>query len=517
MNALKKIPVWSISAIMAAIFISTLCSSFVWGASTDGSAKETIVVIEVEGNGVAKVRRKSGIQTAIGKNMAINQGDIISTDANTSVEVLLLDGSIVRIGTNTDYKFEKLNENKGLLSWIFTLTKGRIRGLIEKSPDKNHVKFRVNTPTGTMGVRGTEFVLEYNPVSRLTKLFMLHGRVFFGNPSCEKNKKCKIIEAGNSSSVGSQNTEATDPQKYSTLEMLGGQPGATDGEQGANQSSNNQTINKDALSLFKDPNTISLNGLNASNSGELESIVSGAIDSLQTTQDSFLQRTAEQRKEMHKAIDDGSFSQYMNIAEGYSSQQSTSDVGLGGNSDYYSSSSSNGFNNANRFALADEIVKSSALDKALSGSGDGGSALDTNALIKEKVASAEKLFFNSATDTAKSSSTPSSASTSVSSTATTTATAATKEIDKGTEVEIKSDPKVEAAAQKVQETKKCGFFEFGCHLKKMFLPSTFTINTTSTNTKTNTSTFTKTTSSISTATKTGTAPKCDVSGGKVCK
>ena len=50
---------------------------------------------------------------------------------------------------------------------------------------------RVETPAGTVGVRGTEFVLSHDEGSGGSSLYMLEGLVAFGAQGCEKTKTCQ--------------------------------------------------------------------------------------------------------------------------------------------------------------------------------------------------------------------------------------------------------------------------------------------------------------------------------------
>jgi hypothetical protein len=60
--------------------------------------------------------------------------------------------------------------------------------MVKQNKEKKDIKFRMRTPTGTIGVRGTEFLLAYKPERKVTLLQTLQGEVLVGPADCDFTK-----------------------------------------------------------------------------------------------------------------------------------------------------------------------------------------------------------------------------------------------------------------------------------------------------------------------------------------
>lgn len=156
---------------IVAFWVGTFALPQAQAVEPDG--KELALVISVEGGGNPKIRKKAGIESVAGVNSKLLPGDRIITDKASTVSLSLSDGTIIKVGRNSEYKVESNEKVSGFMTWVFSLTKGSIRALVERSPDKKTVKFRVNTPVGTMGVRGTELIVSYNEVTNVMEVYTL--------------------------------------------------------------------------------------------------------------------------------------------------------------------------------------------------------------------------------------------------------------------------------------------------------------------------------------------------------
>ena len=86
-------------------------------------------------------------------------GDILSTPSDGRVKLLLRDRSIMDLGPSSLFKIDRLQARGGGEREVdASLPYGSLRtGVTRKLEGKSH--FKVRTPSATMGVRGTEFVL----------------------------------------------------------------------------------------------------------------------------------------------------------------------------------------------------------------------------------------------------------------------------------------------------------------------------------------------------------------------
>jgi len=93
-------------------------------------------------------------------NTPIEEKDVITTKARANIQVVFSDGTSISIGQNTNFKVQeylydeksnKANLKVGITEGTFKAVTGRIGKI---SPDK----FKLETKTATMGIRGTRFL-----------------------------------------------------------------------------------------------------------------------------------------------------------------------------------------------------------------------------------------------------------------------------------------------------------------------------------------------------------------------
>lgn len=302
--------IFSLGAFQLAFLFSISESGAI--AQTNVPEKVFALVRRVEGKGIPKIRRMQGTETVVGEKTEIYAGDKVITDENSVVEILLHDGSIIRVGIRSEFRLDSAQIKPGFLSWVFGLAKGSVRALIEKAPAQKDVKFRINTPAGTIGVRGTGLLLEHRPDSGLTSLYTMEGNVSFGAPDCEAQKTCVQVPAGAVSSIHKGDKIPKTPAKYNPHELFGmagkTAPGAAPG------SPPSADLNR--IFLFQGFKAVPELTVKM-NDAELDDLVKKSAIQLQEAQDRFLGRDAGGREAMHQAMQDGTFSKYVKVAEAF--------------------------------------------------------------------------------------------------------------------------------------------------------------------------------------------------------
>lgn len=141
-----------------------------------GDAWATGAKIEEVGTGTLVKVSRAGSMIRLKKGDPLQSGDEVNTDADTAVDIRLEDDTLIRVGVNSSYKIQ---EEPKVNALIHRLLSGVVRVLVPKSESKtSDVKFRMYTPEGTIGVRGTEFVVIRS--AGRTQLKGLDGEVMFG-------------------------------------------------------------------------------------------------------------------------------------------------------------------------------------------------------------------------------------------------------------------------------------------------------------------------------------------------
>lgn len=106
------------------------------------------------------VRAGAPLQAELG--LAVEVGDVLATGADGSLGVTLRDNTLVSIGPATEYSldqfaFEPAQQKLGFASKLSKGTLQFVSGTIAKLAPES---VKVGTPTGTLGVRGTRFVVK---------------------------------------------------------------------------------------------------------------------------------------------------------------------------------------------------------------------------------------------------------------------------------------------------------------------------------------------------------------------
>jgi len=134
-------------------------------------------VVLIKGN--VKIQERP--RTILQKGDYISQGETIVTASSSLIKVSFPNASTIFLGPNSSVKLFMLEE-KG--TNLINLLKGQIEAQYQKNPDGKGLKAIVKTNTAALGVRGTQFLVTYNPVNNITSSVTFEGHV-----SLIKNQK----------------------------------------------------------------------------------------------------------------------------------------------------------------------------------------------------------------------------------------------------------------------------------------------------------------------------------------
>lgn len=160
-----------------------------------------------------------GQERALTKGAEINAGDTIQT-VDGRAQLRFSDGGYISLQPNTRFKVEEYTFNgkaDGSEKGFFSLVKGGLRAITGAIGHTNKNTYRVNTPVATIGIRGTEYLAQYD-TELLVKVG--DGAVYLLN-----NNGDLILYKGQVGQVGGPN----DKPKYSNNELSVGAAGPTGG------------------------------------------------------------------------------------------------------------------------------------------------------------------------------------------------------------------------------------------------------------------------------------------------
>ena len=160
-----KAVIWSARTGMCALAILT--ATALWPAVAQDIGKAVVVVSNVTGT-VKAVSR----QVVINDN--VEQQEVIATAPDAATEIHFIDGTQIKLGPNAKVVLDKFvydpDPSKGAL--VLTISEGVLRFT---TGNMSHEDYKINTPNGTLGVRGTALNILVNNGETITQV--LNGEV----------------------------------------------------------------------------------------------------------------------------------------------------------------------------------------------------------------------------------------------------------------------------------------------------------------------------------------------------
>lgn len=140
------------------------------------ASEQVAKVILLRGQVKAKLADGSIINVQVDQD--IPAGATIQTAEKSFVKLTFIDKSQMNLGPNSQMVINAFPKKE---AGIITLVKGQIRSKVTKDymdmNDKSKSKLYIKTKTAAMGIRGTDFQVNYNPKNENTALITFEGKV----------------------------------------------------------------------------------------------------------------------------------------------------------------------------------------------------------------------------------------------------------------------------------------------------------------------------------------------------
>ncbi len=120
--------------------------------------------------GDVAVRSANGGNTPLQKGRAVQSGDDIVTGAGAQAQIRFSDGGMVAIQPNSQFKLASYADKNDPKtdSFLVELAKGGMRAITGLIGKRNRENYKVITSTATIGIRGSSFLISYNPDGSVT-------------------------------------------------------------------------------------------------------------------------------------------------------------------------------------------------------------------------------------------------------------------------------------------------------------------------------------------------------------
>jgi len=159
-----------------AIGLFAVAVSLLWTLVPRADAPIGFINFMIGGPGDITILHKGAAEWLAAKlKMDVLNGDRMTTKAESRCEVKLTDGSLIRVGENSQFEFSQASLGKATKHVKAELTKGRV--WVSAKPVKGSSQFQVKSPTAVCAIRGTIYRME---VDSTTKILVYDGAVDVG-------------------------------------------------------------------------------------------------------------------------------------------------------------------------------------------------------------------------------------------------------------------------------------------------------------------------------------------------
>lgn len=192
-----------------------LLSCFLMCVSFGISAAELAGIVERMQGGAQII--SLGSQKTLQVKSEVLPGDQITTASDAEILLRMTDGTVLAIRPNTnlivsEYRFDPKDSNND--HFIMKLVKGGLRAVTGAIGKKNPHKVRFNTPTATIGIRGTDFEVAVLDQTQNNAEAGTYNKVFQGATFLENNQ-------GNRVEVGANQTAFSPVNFLQTAQQFG--------------------------------------------------------------------------------------------------------------------------------------------------------------------------------------------------------------------------------------------------------------------------------------------------------
>jgi ferric-dicitrate binding protein FerR (iron transport regulator) len=171
--------------------ISLLLAIFCGGSV---AASDAIEIVEIFGDPqVTLIKSISRREISVSLKHALLPGDEIETKERQVVTLAAADGSKWKIAPKTRLKIQEKSKSLGMPR-LLSLIRGSMWGLAEGEPGKDGYKLKIQLKTASMGVRGTEYLIE--TTDEFSALDVLKGQVVWGRDLQLRPGSTVTVKAG---------------------------------------------------------------------------------------------------------------------------------------------------------------------------------------------------------------------------------------------------------------------------------------------------------------------------------
>ncbi len=128
--------------------------------------------------GTADIGR-GGVRTAAAVGQTVQLGDALHTGSDGELRVVFRDDSVIDLAENSSLVVDQqvFDPASSTFSSLLRLASGKARAFVSQYYRTPGAAYQVQTPTAVAGVRGTSFLVAYDPEHDTTDVIGIHGQI----------------------------------------------------------------------------------------------------------------------------------------------------------------------------------------------------------------------------------------------------------------------------------------------------------------------------------------------------
>lgn len=150
--------------------------------------------------GEVKARSSSGQERLLAKGSELESGDTVLTGSGSTIQLHFADGAMVSLRANSEFRidnYQYAGQADGSERGFFSLLRGGLRTITGLIGKQHRQTYRVNAVVATIGIRGTEYSLQFSGGSDgLLEVATASGAIEVANGA-----GCRVVVAGGSATV----------------------------------------------------------------------------------------------------------------------------------------------------------------------------------------------------------------------------------------------------------------------------------------------------------------------------
>jgi len=152
-------------------------------------------------SGQVTLTTKAGASQPARIGSQLHEGDQVTTGANSRAKIVMADKNVLNISPDSKVIITKYRNDANEKNVDLKVEQGKLRSSVEQKYDGNKSQFNVHTPTAVAGVRGTDFISSYDPVSHVSQFVTFHGVVSVAQITNGVLSKSVQVKGGNGTLV----------------------------------------------------------------------------------------------------------------------------------------------------------------------------------------------------------------------------------------------------------------------------------------------------------------------------